>query len=121
MPPSVPRPTNYQSLTRYCLIYFYMKTWICPNSTVFNTTSNLCVSCSIVNCLSCFNLTSCAVCNTGYAVDTATGLCQTCNLIGCTNCSTTTTCLACSANYVLTNQTCLFCNASNNYFPNYVN
>ncbi len=36
------------------------------------------------------------------------------------NCSTTTTCLSCSANYILTNQTCFFCNASNNYFPNYV-
>ena len=97
MPPSVSRSSTFSiTLSQFCFTYFYMKTWICPNLTVFNTTSNLCVSCPISDCSSCFNLTSCAVCDTGYAVDTATGSCQTCNLTNCISCSNLTTCSQCN-------------------------
>lgn len=41
----------------------YIKTWACPNGTFMNSQNNLCISCPIMNCLECYNVTACKVCD----------------------------------------------------------
>ncbi len=80
MPSAIARPAPWPlpawtTLTRYCFTYFYMKTWICPNTTVFDPTNNVCTTCNLPDCVSCFNLTSCSVCVAGFVINSLTGLC----------------------------------------------
>ena len=55
--------SNYVRLSRFGYTILYMKTWICPNDTYFNYSSNLCESCTIPDCLTCQTLNSCLICN----------------------------------------------------------
>ncbi len=41
---------------------FYMKTWICPDQTVFDIAQDLCVGCPIHNCKNCLNIKMCKDC-----------------------------------------------------------
>ena len=103
MLPSVPRVSN-PALTRFCFTYFYIKTWQCPSLTFFDSGTNMCIGCPIVNCRDCFNISYCNVCQSsvGYYLDVATGNCLTCSIAGCLNCTSLTTCSVCdgSSNYV---------------------
>ncbi len=52
MTASVPRNSK-TPLSRFGFTVFYLKTWYCQDQTFFNTTSNLCEGCPIINCLTC--------------------------------------------------------------------
>lgn len=121
MTTSTPIKSN-PPLIRFNYTLFYLKTWICPNTTVYDPVTNLCVPCPLINCLTCFNITVCSVCNqtNGYYLNTTSGLCATCNIPGCVNCSGLTTCSDCNetSNYVLSGTTCTLCQQSLNYFAN---
>ena len=119
---AIPRIHN-KPLSRFCFTVFYIKTWICPNQTFFDSTSNTCITCSVANCNVCLNASYCVECSTNYAVNSSTGQCyqQPCTLEGCTSCINMTACLTCNAtlNYVLVaNLTCVYCPLNLNYFPN---
>lgn len=88
MPVSVPRNSK-TPLTRFGFTIFYLKTWYCINQTFFNTTSNMCEGCPIINCLTCENLTVCHTCDASlnYYLNTTTGQCDTCAITGCITCS----------------------------------
>lgn len=104
MPPSVPLFSKLP-LSSFSFSYLYLKTWICPNNTFFNSSSNLCEYCSIPNCISCINLTQCQQCNNNYFqnISAMPSLqCTTCQISNCITCSSPTTCAS--------------CNESNNYF-----
>ena len=62
MPPSTQIGANGK-LSRFGFTLLYMKTWLCPNNTNFNYSTNLCESCSISGCLTCINQTSCLICD----------------------------------------------------------
>ena len=65
---------TFNNITRFTV--FYMKTWLCPNDTYINLTSNMC-ECSLQGCLLCFWLAKCTLCDTfnNYWLDSASGLC----------------------------------------------
>lgn len=110
---SVPRPA-YEPLIRFNYTLFYLKTWICPVNTIFDPNINMCIPCPLSNCLTCFNLTACSVCNqsNGFFLNSTTGLCQACSLAGCITCTSLTACSDCNEtlNYVLAaNLTCTLC------------
>jgi hypothetical protein len=50
MNPSIAAPINsfllfpYVPLTSFSFNFFYLKTWICPSSTIFNSITNMCES-----------------------------------------------------------------------------
>lgn len=54
---------NMGILSRFGYTVLYMKTWLCPNNTYFNYSSNLCESCSISGCLTCQTLNLCLICD----------------------------------------------------------
>jgi hypothetical protein len=119
---SVPRPTGKPPLARFNYTLFYLKTWICPVNTIFDPSINMCIACPLSNCLTCFNLTACSVCNqaNSFFLNSTTGLCQACSLAGCITCTSLTACSDCNEtlNYVLAaNQTCTLCQTNLNYFP----
>ena len=61
---SVPESDLIQSaLTRQGVTLFYIKTWICPDTYVFDEGSNLCVLCSIANCITCGDTSTCILCD----------------------------------------------------------
>jgi hypothetical protein len=106
MPPSVPRDKAVP-FSRFGYTLFYLKTWICPNNTFFNTSSNLCVSCPILNCLTCTYIDLCKTCNAsaGFLLDVTaipSRQCTKCPIPNCLTCANVTSCLA--------------CNTTNNYF-----
>ena len=143
MPPSVPRD-KATPFSRFGYTLFYMKTWICPNNTFFNTSSDLCVSCPIANCLTCTYIDLCKTCNAtaGYMLDPTaipSNQCTKCPISNCLTCANLTSCLACntSKNYFLVTvnssgqcvlctipncllcfslTTCSICDKSNNFF-----
>lgn len=42
MPASVPRDSSKRPITRFGFTLFYLKTWLCPNLTYYNSSLNLC-------------------------------------------------------------------------------
>ena len=55
MPASVPRDSSKRPITRFGFTLFYLKTWICPNSTYYSLTLNLCTECLITHCSKCLD------------------------------------------------------------------
>lgn len=98
MPIPVTRRAGIPSIIRHNFTIFYLKTWTCPVNTIFDPSFDLCISCPLSNCLTCFNSTKCSVCNTavGYFLNSVSGLCETCTIPGCVLCSSTTTCSDCN-------------------------
>jgi hypothetical protein len=119
IPQPVPRNTS-AALKRFNFTVFYIKTWICPVNTIFNPSTDMCVPCPVSNCLTCFNMTTCLVCNTsaGFFYNATSMLCE-CNITACVFCASLTTCVDCNEtmNYVvLPNNSCQLCQANLNYF-----
>lgn len=119
MLPVVTRSGN-PSITRFNYTIFYLKTWTCPVDTVFDPLTNMCVTCPLSNCLTCFSTTKCSVCNQSnkYYLNSTSGLCETCSIAGCIDCTSLTTCSDCNEtlNYVLLSPTCSLCQTNLNYF-----
>ena len=87
MPPSAPRMSSVP-FSRFGYTLFYLKTWTCPTGYFFNTTSNLCVTCPIANCVTCANIKLCSTCNTsaGYTLNPTAvpaSQCTLCPIEGC--------------------------------------
>jgi hypothetical protein len=57
--------------------YIYLKTWICPNYTYFNIYTDLCTTCPLENCLNCYNISACDVCDVwnGYYLNATILIC----------------------------------------------
>lgn len=64
MPKSIGRSPVGTVLSGPGFTLFYMKTWICPNNTFINHTTNLCTACEIEGCTTCLSLKVCGVCDT---------------------------------------------------------
>lgn len=81
MPVSVPLNAVVPPVTNYGFSYLYIKTWNCSSYNVtesfFDPYYNMCTECPIINCVDCFNITVCSLCdyNSSYVVNQTTGLC----------------------------------------------
>lgn len=97
MPTSNPRIKLADPLKNFRLTVFYLKTWICPNNTIFNPSTNMCVTCTIANCVTCHNLTNCSICNqaANYFLNPLTGLCEISAIPGCLTFTNLTACSGC--------------------------
>ena len=64
-------------INRVGLTIFYLKTWVCPDQTFFDTATDLCVGCPVNNCITCLSEYVCAICDTvnGYTLNAVTGQC----------------------------------------------
>lgn len=63
IPVSTSQNGMYLPSTRYGMTIFYLKTWICPSQSFFDSVTNECVGCSIPYCVDCLNLTYCNACD----------------------------------------------------------
>lgn len=71
---SVPR--TLVALTRFCYSYLIVKTYSCPNSTIMDTSTDMCIGCSLY-CQTCANSSYCSVClvGSGYYLNLTSGQC----------------------------------------------
>lgn len=86
---------------------------------------DLCVLCTLEQCLVCDSLENCSQCNTtnNYFLNLTTLLCEPCTLQGCLECTSLTDCLSCDLNgsYYFANSSdshCTFCDPVLNTFVN---
>lgn len=78
---------NSSYTLRYGMTVFYLKTWVCPVGTFFDSATSDCVICAIANCLTCTNATACSKCNeAGGFFPNSSNLCEACVMLGCINC-----------------------------------
>lgn len=63
MPQSVVYVSTKDPINAVTYTLFYLKTWLCPLETFFDPSTDLCTSCPIVNCIDCYNLTVCTLCD----------------------------------------------------------
>lgn len=81
---------NHIVVDRLGFTIFYMKTWVCPDQTFFDTVTDLCVGCPIINCITCLSEYVCTICDTanGYTLNAVTGQCEGggAGPTACTNC-----------------------------------
>lgn len=52
-----------ETVNRVGYTLFYLKTWYCPDQTYFDPAQDLCTGCPIINCINCYNLTVCSICD----------------------------------------------------------
>lgn len=105
----------------------------CPSGTIYNSTSNECVSCT-KSCLTCSvttsNCTSCIsgyyfnsdntctlACQDGYYADIYTQGCEVC-ISPCMKCTSQTSCISCVSNYYLQSDFSCTLTCSTQYFAN---
>jgi hypothetical protein len=79
------------------------------------TTTYVCKTCTIANCVACRTLTTCNTCNSTYFLSATNTTCTTCTVANCLTCSTLTTCSVCKPLFFLsaTNTTCTTCTVTN--------
>jgi hypothetical protein len=81
----------------------------CNNTANYFLSGGLCQLCTLPNCISCVNLTSCAICSSPYS-QSVNFLCVFCNVTGCAYCSDTDqdNCSICNSSmgYSLSGKTC---------------
>lgn len=77
MPVSIGKSPLGRVNARTGFTMFYLKTWVCPNQTLFHPLLNMCTGCPIYNCLDCLSVFVCRTCDeaVGYFFNATSGIC----------------------------------------------